>query len=66
MLKVQEFAVFWKEVEKPRKSASLIRWTTPGITHKISDKNSLVSSNLVPRNENEISWEFLNNFFDNF
>jgi hypothetical protein len=43
-----------------------VLFLTPGITHKIRDKNSLFSSSSVPRNKNEISWEFLSNFFDNF
>jgi hypothetical protein len=48
------------------KSVAKCFFLTSGITHKIPDKNSLFSSSSVPRNENEISWEFLNNFFDKF
>jgi hypothetical protein len=46
------------------KSVAKCFFLTSAITHKIPDKNSLFSCSSVPRNKNEISWEFLSNFFD--
>jgi hypothetical protein len=58
------FSSGWIEIKF--KIGCQVLFLTSSITHKIRNKNSLFSSSSVPRNKNEISWEFLSNFFDNF
>jgi hypothetical protein len=63
---IREFRIVVHFSSSEFKIGCQVLFLTPRITHKIRDKNSLFSSSSVPRNENEISWEFLSNFSDNF
>jgi hypothetical protein len=55
---IRNFRFFVYFSSREFKIGCKVLFLTPGITHKIPDKNSLFSSSSVSRNENEISWEF--------